>query len=201
MNLSNSSTQFFNPRERNEQISNTNGYDSRYFASLKINQKDHRCELSCGNRKTSLKMLTFEERLSLFKTLTPFKPPSHQRAPFLHLKDEKRQIHFYIDSEFISQGNPKNFQLFKGERTQFKSTEFKLTSQNQDRYVFEIAQGKEILTITVSRIGWNQHSSATWRVKNKERKLTILPLSEAYEGMYTQKGPYAKEVFHSPCQP
>ena len=105
---------FFDPRQRNDKHNdNFRGLDLRLFSYVKPKPEDGTCEVECGTRTSSLKLLTGAAKDAVLANAS-YVPSPHQREAYALARD-KAGTYYFVDRGNTPE-TARDFRLYRGPR-------------------------------------------------------------------------------------
>ncbi|MFZ5789006.1 MAG: hypothetical protein ACOY3Y_21415 [Acidobacteriota bacterium] len=176
---------FFDPFHGNPSYnSDMRGYDLRVFANVDVNAEKKSCTLSCGGKKTQLKLADNATKMKLLGA-AKIKERAFQREPRVLAQDAKG-VYYYVDAAW---GKDADFRLFVGRKGAVKAQKVKDATPDSDGFTINTAAG----SLQVERYG------AKWTGKGKPEALKVLPVWSNAKLVFVDLGIYKLKGIGTPC--
>ena len=190
---------FFEPRFfAKTKNSNFRGLDMRMFASVDFDADKKTCSVTCGERKTDLRLVPEEEKKTLLLAAA-YKASPHTRAAHRLARDTTGR-YFYVDRGNTTE-TEKNFRLFVGPKGRMKLQKMTNVVADSEGEIFTTKSGS-------LRYVSDRKAAPLWIEKGKKTQLTVIPIEGAdnagepvnnYQLIYNDLGVYLGEKLGNPC--
>jgi hypothetical protein len=190
---------FFEPRFfARTKNSSFRGLDMRSFASVDYDAEKSACSVSCGERKTDLKILDPEAKKTVLLKAA-YGPSLLTRVPHRLARDTSGR-YFYIDRGNTPE-TEKSFRLFVGQKGRMKLQKMTNVVADSEGEVFATKSGS-------LRYVTDRKLPPIWIEKGKKTTLIAVPIegtSEAgepvnnYQLIYNELGVYLGQRLGNPC--
>lgn len=157
-------------------------------AQAQIEVDAQRYRLTCGDRKTELKLLSANEAATLLERALFVKPPWKRHAYALARDNNGR--YYYVDRLREPEDN-KNFRLFAGPKGNMKQLRMTNVVSDSEGDIFATKTGSLRLILNKGESLWVQGKT--------KHKLISLPLDDNHILIYTDLGVYTGQPLGTPC--
>lgn len=180
---------FFEPRytapTRNP---NFRGLDMRVYSEVAYDKEKNTCEVFCGERKTTMQILSEKENKALLDQAKFVENP-RQYVPYALAQDD-RGTYYFVDHGFAPMMS-KKFRLFVGPRGNLKLQQMTNVVSDSEGDVFSTKTGSLRLIL--------DQRESVWIESEKPRKLTLVPVSQNWAVIYNDLGVYTGQKQGTPC--
>jgi hypothetical protein len=175
------------------------GLDMRLFASVDYDADKKTCAVSCGERKTDLKIVDEGEKKTLLAKASYDSSP-HKRAPHALARDNTGR-YFYVDKGNTPE-TEKSYRLFVGPKGRLKVQKMTNVVADSEGEIFTTKSGS-------LRYVTDRKAPPIWIEHGKKTVLTVVPIEGTdektgdpvnnYQLIYNELGVYLGQKLGNPC--
>ena len=167
---------------------NFRGVDVRQFSQVEFDAEKKTCSVRCGDRVTKLNLLDADKGRAMMSA-AKVEPSPQKYKPYALVRDDTG-VYYYVDKGATPQ-NAGSFRLYRGPKGALKPETMTNVVSDSEGDIFATKTGSLRLILDKRESAWVEDAKRT--------KLTVVPVQDNLQLIYTDLVVYAGQALGTPC--